>query len=526
MKHWVILGICLCVAVEASKISSRNQQLQAPTSPCHKWKCGVGWFPKAGHHELFGLSNEACCERTCKLWTCGFGYLSNEAYAENVAQDDQLCCDRICSDEIKCPVGHKKNPAVMRLAGSSVEECCAPTCWLFECPKEWSTDHQKSQSIGNTSAECCKGHCSLHNCSAGYVADDTVLGELGNTDHECCHRQCSIFTCPLGFLVHPEKNATIGNSKEECCEPLCSSFTCGFGWARNTTANREFGNTSEACCLKTCAQHNCDLSEGWANSSRKLSLIGENVSACCEPTCRQHSCSDGWLGFKKTENVSAQTDDDCCFKTCKNYTCDSLLRGKVTASTCVSTWGVTGKRFGIELDTYNRFSYKFTTGSPIMAGGVMYYVDDMQHHSDCNKNVGLVYVTSKKECAGNKSQECDSGSTLTHQLQAGQDEWSLNPGSLQLVADPILGDERVGKSDYACCEPTHCQLLRENKTFAEHGCESADKDDCGKFYYRFRRKRQISMNVGITWTAVECIRDERFGICKNGGKRTTGCGWF
>jgi len=97
---------------------------------------------------------------------------------------------------------------------------------------------------------------------------------------------------------------------------------------------------------------------------------------------------------------------------------------------------------------------------------------------------------------------------------------------MQLVADPTLGDERVGASDYACCEPTRCQLLRENMNFAEHGCESVDPHYCDHYYYRFSTERTISLNVGITWNAVECIRDARFGICKTGGQRTAGCGWF
>jgi len=68
----------------------------------------------------------------------------------------------------------------------------------------------------------------------------------------------------------------------------------------------------------------------------------------------------------------------------------------------------------------------------------------MQRHSNCNSNVGLVYVANKKECADGqafgRTEECGFGGKLTEPLVSGQDEWCLNPDSEAVVS---LGAEMM-----------------------------------------------------------------------------------
>eukprot|EP00591_Stephanopyxis_turris_P000607 CAMPEP_0195508868 /NCGR_PEP_ID=MMETSP0794_2-20130614/1966_1 /TAXON_ID=515487 /ORGANISM="Stephanopyxis turris, Strain CCMP 815" /LENGTH=258 /DNA_ID=CAMNT_0040635949 /DNA_START=1382 /DNA_END=2158 /DNA_ORIENTATION=- len=104
----------------------------------------------------------------------------------------------------------------------------------------------------------------------------------------------------------------------------------------------------------------------------------------------------------------------------------STLCGYVVASSCESEWSQ--NFFGIELSVYNDFRELFVTGSTIVAGGETYFVDAIQHHSNCNSNVGLVYVANQVECADGRAfvytEECGFGGTLTYPLTT-SDGWCL-----------------------------------------------------------------------------------------------------
>ena len=103
-----------------------------------------------------------------------------------------------------------------------------------------------------------------------------------------------------------------------------------------------------------------------------------------------------------------------------------ILCGKVVPSSCNSVWAK--NYFGIELSTYDEKEQMFITGSPIIAGGVEYYVDAIQHHDNCNYDVGLVYVANEKDCADGTpwefTDECQFGGEITTPLET-DDDWCL-----------------------------------------------------------------------------------------------------
>merc|ERR1712194_423753 len=124
---------------------------------------------------------------------------------------------------------------------------------------------------------------------------------------------------------------------------------------------------------------------------------------------------NGIVNTKQSDDIDKVKIGDCV-----------VLCGKVVPSTCGSVWS--GHFFGIELNTYYEKKELFTIGNRIVAGGVTYYVDAMQHHNNCNSNVGLVYIANEKECAEGApwrlTDGCGYGGEILTPLNTG-DDWCL-----------------------------------------------------------------------------------------------------
>merc|ERR1711935_943647 len=137
-------------------------------------------------------------------------------------------------------------------------------------------------------------------------------------------------------------------------------------------------------------------------------------------------------------------------------------------SSCSSVWDQ--NFFGIDLSIYNESNDLFVTGSTIVAGGETYYVDAIQHHDNCNSDVGLVYVANQKDCADGTpwdyTEECGFGGQITTPL-TGSDEWCLytDGGATDCCSIDGISCNEDGRS--LCDKKLVCNLFCDGSWISE-----------------------------------------------------------
>lgn len=195
---------------------------------CKDFECPHGWVYSVdltldgSEPPLSGISKEThmCCEKTCELWPCSHGYVSNPAYYSNVAQNDQQCCDIACGN-FTCNANYSQ--AGTLAPGTTHDECCLPTCAIFDCTAEgtWKTDSSKAGVVAANESSCCFPSCARFNCSDenGWATDTSKLDVAGDKFGDCCLQECRIINCwekGDNYAV-PDERMGWTNGTDACC---------------------------------------------------------------------------------------------------------------------------------------------------------------------------------------------------------------------------------------------------------------------------------------------------------------------